>query len=97
MIDILIKPVVTEKMNDKGDALNQFGFIVDKHANKLQIRDAVEEMYGVTVKDVNTMKYKGKKKSRFTKTGIITGRKNNYKKAIVTLADGENIDFYSNI
>ena len=81
----------------KGEALNQFGFIVDKHANKLQIRDAIEEMYGVTVKDVNTMQYKGKKKSRFTKTGIITGRKNNYKKAIVTLADGENIDFYSNI
>ncbi len=97
MIDILIKPVVTEKMNDKGEALNQFGFIVDKNANKLQIRDAVEEMYGVTVTDVNTMKYKGKKKSRFTKTGIITGRKNNYKKAIVTLANGENIDFYSNI
>jgi large subunit ribosomal protein L23 len=97
MIDILIKPVVTEKMNDKGEALNQYGFIVDKNANKLQIRDAVEEMYGVTVTDVNTMKYKGKKKSRFTKTGIITGRTNNYKKAIVTLADGENIDFYSNI
>lgn len=97
MIDILIKPVVTEKMNDKGEALNQYGFIVDKNANKLQIRDAVEEMYGVTVTDVNTMKYKGKKKSRFTKTGVITGRTNNYKKAIVTLADGENIDFYSNI
>lgn len=96
-MDVLIKPIVTEKMTDKGESLNQYGFIVDKKANKLQIRKAVEDMYSVTVKSINTMIYAGKAKSRFTRRGMITGRTNTTKKAIVTLVDGDSIDFYSNI
>ncbi len=94
---IIIKPIVTEKMTELGEKLNRYGFVVDKRANKLQIKGAVEEMYSVTVTSVNTMVYGGKTKSRYTKSGVITGRTNSYKKAIVTLADGDNIDFYSNI
>ena len=94
---IIIKPIVTEKMTELGEKLNRYGFVVDKRANKLQIKDAVEELYSVTVTEVNTMVYGGKTKSRYTKSGVITGRTNSYKKAIVTLAEGENIDFYSNI
>lgn len=94
---IIIKPVVTEKMTGLGEKLKRFGFIVQKNANKLQIKKAVEEIYGVEVTEVNTMNYAGKNKSRFTKTGMVKGRANSYKKAIVTLADGETIDFYSNI
>ena len=96
-MDILLKPIVTEKMTMQGESLNRYGFIVDKRANKLQIKEAVEEMYGVSVNTVNTMRYLGKKKSRQTKSGIVEGRSNSHKKAIVTLADGEKIDFYSNI
>jgi large subunit ribosomal protein L23 len=94
---ILIKPVVTEKMTVQGEKLNRYGFIVDKEANKLQIKSAVEEMYGVKVLDVNTINYHGKRKSRFTKAGLLSGRTNHYKKAIVTLAGEDKIDFYSNI
>jgi large subunit ribosomal protein L23 len=96
-MDILLKPIVTEKMTMQGEDLNRYGFIVDPRANKLQIKKAVEEMYGVSVESVNTMRYLGKKKSRYTKSGIIEGRSKSFKKAIVTLADGEKIDFYSNI
>ena len=96
-MDILLKPIVTEKMTMQGEDLNRYGFIVDNRANKLQIKEAVEEMYSVTVNAVNTMRYLGKKKSRFTKSGVIEGRVKSFKKAIVTLADGEKIDFYSNI
>jgi len=93
----LIRPIVTEKMNAQAEKLNRYGFMVDKQANKFQIRKAVEEIYGVKVVSVNTMVYAGKLKSRFTKSGVITGRTNAYKKAVVTLNKGENIDFYSNI
>lgn len=96
-MNILLKPIVTEKMTEQGEDLNRYGFIVDNRANKLQIKDAVEEMYGVAVESVNTMRYLGKQKSRYTKSGIIEGRGKSFKKAIVTLADGEKIDFYSNI
>ncbi len=96
-MDILLKPIVTEKMTAQGEKLNKFGFIVEKSANKIQIKKAVEEMYGVTVEDVNTMVYAGKKKSRFTRTGLISGRTKSHKKAIVTLSEGDTIDFYSNI
>ena len=96
-MDILIKPIVTEKMTMLGESLNRYGFVVDTRANKLQIKSAIEEMYGVSVEAVNTMRYLGKKKSRFTKSGVIQGRANAFKKAIVTLAEGEKIDFYSNI
>ncbi|MBO5804826.1 MAG: 50S ribosomal protein L23 [Bacteroidales bacterium] len=94
---ILIKPLVTEKMTIQGEKLNRYGFIVDREANKVEIKNAVEQMYGVTVKDVNTVNYHGKRKSRYTKAGILTGRANHFKKAFVTLAGEDKIDFYSNI
>jgi large subunit ribosomal protein L23 len=96
-MNILIKPIVTEKMTSQADKLNRYGFLVDGRANKLQIKNVIEKTYGVTVADINTMKYSGKQKSRFSRGGIITGRRNSYKKAIITLAKGETIDFYSNI
>ena len=94
---ILIKPIVTEKMTIQGEKLNRYGFIVDREANKLEIKAAVEQMYNVTVAEVNTMNYHGKRKSRYTKAGMLTGRANHYKKAIVTLAGEDKIDFYANI
>ncbi len=96
-MNILIKPIVTEKMTIQGDKLGRYGFVVDKRANKLQIKSAIEKTYGVSVTDVNTMKYSGKQKSRFTRSGLVSGRRNAVKKAIITLAKGETIDFYSNI
>lgn len=96
-MNVILKPVITEKMTGLGEKLNRFGFIVHKKANKVQIKNAVEELYGVDVESVNTMNYSGKNKSRNSKSGVITGRTNSYKKAIVTLAEGETIDFYSNI
>ena len=96
-MSIIIKPVVTEKMTDHPEKLNRYGFVVDHRANKLQIKKAVEGMYSVTVESVNTMVYAGKSKSRFTKAGLISGRTNKFKKAIITVADGDVIDFYSNI
>ena len=84
-------------MTIQGEKLNRYGFIVDREANKLQIKAAVEQMYNVTVADVNTMNYHGKRKSRYTKAGMLTGRANHYKKAIVTLAGEDKIDFYANI
>ena len=94
---ILIKPIVTEKMTIQGEKLNRYGFIVDREANKLEIKAAVEQMYNVTVAEVNTMNYHGKRKSRYTKAGMLKGRANHYKKAIVTVAGEDKIDFYANI
>ncbi len=94
---ILNKPIITEKMTDLGEKLNRFGFMVHKDANKVEIKKAVEELYGVEVVAVNTINYAGKSKSRFTKTGLISGKTKATKKAIITLAEGETIDFYSNI
>ena len=96
-MNILIKPVITEKMTDESEKYNRFGFIVDRRANKLEIKDAVEKMYGVSVEKVRTMVYPGKAKSRNTKGGVISGRTNSYKKAIIDVAEGESIDFYGNI
>ena len=96
-MNILIRPIVTEKMERITDKLNQYGFIVDKNANKLQIKKAIEELYGVTVDSINTIRYGGKVKTRYTRAGYLVGRTNSYKKAIVTLKEGEKIDFYSNI
>lgn len=94
----IIKPLVTEKMTAITDKQNnRFGFVVRPEANKLEIKNEVEALYNVTVVDVNTIKYVGKSKSRYTKAGLITGRTNAYKKAIVTLKEGDTIDFYSNI
>ena len=95
-MSVLKKPLVTEKvssLNEKG----KYGFIVDADANKVEIKKAVEKQYGVNVEKVNTMNVMGKLKTRYTKAGVLSGRKPNYKKAIVTLAEGEVIDFYSNV
>ena len=96
-MDIIVRPVVTEKMNAQAEGLRKYGFIVDKKANKVQIKKAVENLYGVTVESVNTMFYAGKRKSRFTRTGYVSGRRNAFKKAVITLREGDIIDFYSNI
>ena len=93
---VLQKPLVTEKasaLNEKG----KYGFIVHKKANKVEIKKAVEKMYGVTVESVRTMNYMGKSKSRYTKSGVISGNKPAFKKAIITVAEGEVIDFYGGI
>lgn len=94
---ILIKPIVTEKLTGLTEKLNRYGFIVDRKANKLQIKAAVEQFYNVTVADVNTVNYHGKRKSRYSKSGMFRGRMNHFKKAYVTLAGDDKIDFYSNI
>ena len=94
---IIVKPLVTEKMPAITEKLNRFGFIVRPEANKLEIKKEVEALYNVTVVEVNTMRYAGKNKSRYTRSGIINGRTNAFKKAIVTLKEGDTIDFYSNI
>lgn len=94
---IIIKPIVTEKMTKLGEKFNRYGFRVKKDANKIEIKEAVEALYSVTVTDVNTMIAAPKKKNRFTKSGVINGQTPAYKKAIVTLKEGDQIDFYSNI
>ncbi|MBV8388361.1 MAG: 50S ribosomal protein L23 [Mucilaginibacter sp.] len=96
-MEILKKPLLTEKVAQLTDKLNRYTFKVDHRANKLQIKQAIEKMYGVNITAVNTMKYVGKLKSRNTKAGVVSGRAAAYKKAIITLKDGETIDFYSNI
>jgi large subunit ribosomal protein L23 len=96
-MDILVKPIVTEKLTGQAERFNRYGFVVRRQATKQQIKKAVESLYNVSVNTVNTMVYSGKKKSRFTKAGVINGSSSSYKKAIVTLAKGESIDFYSNI
>jgi large subunit ribosomal protein L23 len=95
--EVLIKPILTEKANAQQDKLRRYAFKVSKKANKLEIKKAIEGFYGVTVMNVNTAVVPGKNKSRFTKAGVISGRKPSYKKAFVTVAEGESIDLYSNI
>ena len=97
MENILLRPLVTEKMTRMGESLHRYGFLVASKANKLQIRVAVEKMYGVNVTSVKTMVAPGKVRQRYTKAAISHGQTGSYKKAIVTLAEGETIDFYSNI
>lgn len=95
---IIIKPIITEKQTAITEKMpNRYGFRVSPDANKLEIKKAVEDMYGVNVADVNTMNYSGKRKSRYTRSGVITGKQSSFKKAIVTLKEGEAIDFFSNI
>ncbi|NBU04749.1 MAG: 50S ribosomal protein L23 [Sphingobacteriia bacterium] len=96
-MDILIKPIITEKMTSQAEKLNRYGFVVDKRANKLEIKVAIEAMYGVKVDSVNTQQYVGKVKTRNTTRGVAVGRVNRNKKAIVTLKTGEVIDFYASI
>ena len=96
-MSILKKPLITEKMTKAGEKLGHYGFVVDYKANKIEIKVAVEKMYGVTVANVNTNNYIGKIKSRNTKAGVVSGLAGNNKIAIVSLKAGETIDFYSNI
>ena len=96
-MNIVVKPVITEKMTAQGEKFNRYGFVVAKSANKVQIKTAVEKLYGVTVDSVNTQNYVGKVKSRNTTKGVAIGRVNKHKKAIVTLKQGETIDFYASI
>jgi large subunit ribosomal protein L23 len=95
-MDILKQPLITEKisaLNEKG----VYGFIVEKTADKLQIKNAVEKTYGVKVVSIRTMRYAAKHKTRYTKNKIVSGFTNAYKKAVVQVADGEVIDFYGEI
>ena len=95
---IIIKPIVTEKQTTISEKFpNRYGFRVSPDANKIQIKAPVEALYGVSVVSVNTMNYTGKLKSRYTKSGVISGRMPSFKKAIVTLKEGQKIDFFSNI
>jgi large subunit ribosomal protein L23 len=95
--EILIKPILTEKANAMQEKRRIFSFRVAREANKLEIKNAVQSFYGVSVEDVRTVVVPGKNKSRFTKSGFVKGRKPAYKKAYVTVAEGETIDLYSNI
>jgi len=97
MENIILKPVITEKMTAISEKENKYGFIVSKNANKIQIKKAIEANYGVSVKDISTLVQAGKSKTRYTKTSVQKGRTSSYKKAIITLAEGDVIDIYSNI
>jgi len=95
---IIIKPIVTEKQTQiTGKFPNRVGFRVSPDANKIEIKAAIEELYEVNVVKVNTMNYDGKRKSRYTKSGTVTGREPAFKKAIVTLKEGQQIDLFKNI
>lgn len=96
-MSIIIKPIITEKITKDGEVFNRFGFIVEKKANKIQIKNAVEAVYGVNVVTVNTMNYRADRSVKYTKSGLISGKTNAYKKAIVQVQEGETIDFYNNI
>jgi large subunit ribosomal protein L23 len=97
LAEVLIKPILTEKANAQQEKLKRYAFKVSRKANKLEIKRAVEDFYGVSVVDVNTLVVPGKNKTRFTKAGYVKGVKPAYKKALVTLAEGETIDLYANI
>ena len=96
-MSVLIKPIITEKMTADSELYNRYGFLVDPKSNKIQIKEAVEATYGVSVKKVRTMNYGPSRKMRYTKTGIQHGKTNAIKKAIVDVAEGDIIDFYSNL
>lgn len=94
---ILVKPIISEKAERLSEDLNQYSFVVEKTANKIEIKKAVEEMYNVSVSAVNTLIMPAKNKSRYTRTGVQKGRQSSFKKAVVTLAAGEEIDFFTEI
>ena len=97
LTEILIKPILTEKANAQQEKLSRYAFKVDRRANKLEIKTAIEQFYGVNVLEVNTLVVPGKNKSRSTKAGVVSGIKSGYKKALVTVAEGETIDLYASI
>ena len=96
-MNILFKPIITEKASKISERLNQYTFLVDKRSNKIQIKKAVEDMYDVKVDNVSTINYGSERKKRYTKNGIQNGKSNSIKKAIVKLAEGDKIDFYDNL
>lgn len=96
-MNILIKPIITEKATTNSELYNRYTFVVDKKANKLEIKNAVEKTYGVTIESVKTMNYPVQRNTKYTKSGIVQAMKGAYKKAVVQVAEGNNIDFYSNI
>jgi large subunit ribosomal protein L23 len=96
-MSIIVKPIITEKITKDGEIFNRFGFVVEKKANKVQIKKAVEATYGVSVVSVNTMNVRPDRTTKYTKSGLISGKTNAYKKAIVQVQEGETIDFYNNI
>jgi large subunit ribosomal protein L23 len=97
LADVLVKPILSEKANQLSEKSRVYSFKVARTANKLEIKKAVEDFYGVSVQDVRTAVAPAKSKSRFTKAGVISGRKPSYKKAFVTVGEGETIDLYANI
>ena len=96
-MSILIKPIITEKATNDSEVLNRYAFVVNANANKIEIKEAVEATYGVSVEKVRTMIYPVKRSTKYTKKGVVQSTVSGYKKAIVDVAEGENIDFYSNI
>ena len=96
-MSILIKPIITEKATNESELFNRYSFVVDKSANKIEIKKAVETAYGVSISSVKTLNYPVQKNTKFTKKGLVTGKKGAYKKAIIQLAEGESIDFYNNL
>jgi large subunit ribosomal protein L23 len=96
-MSILIKPIITEKATNDSELFNRYSFVVDKSANKVEIKKAVETAYGVSISSVKTLNYPVQKNTKFTKKGLVTGKKGAYKKAIIQLAEGESIDFYNNL
>ena len=96
-MNILIKPIITEKATNDSELHNRYAFVVDKKANKIEIKKAVETAYGVSISSVKTLNYPVQKNTKFTKKGLVTGKKGAYKKAIIQLAEGESIDFYNNL
>ena len=96
-MSILIKPIITEKATNDSELFNRYAFVVDKKANKIEIKKAIEEAYGVSIESVRTMNYPVARNTKFTKSGVVQAKIGGYKKAIVQLAEGESIDFYSNI
>lgn len=96
-MSVLIKPIITEKATDQSELNNCFSFVVRKTANKIEVKEAVEKAYGVSVEEVRTMNYPVKRKTKYTRQGLVQSVEGGYKKAVVQLAEGDNIDFYSNI
>ena len=96
-MNILIKPIITEKATNDSEVNNRYSFVVAKKANKLEIKSAVQSAYGVSIESVKTLNYPVQKSTKYTKKGLVTGVKGGFKKAIVQLAEGESIDFYNNL
>jgi large subunit ribosomal protein L23 len=96
-MSIIKKPILTEKMMNETEQFNRYGFVVDKRANKIEIKKAIEDLFGVDVLAVRTMNYPPERKTRYTKSGVVSGKTNAYKKAIVQIGEGQSIDFYNNI